>query len=577
MDSRVVKLQVKVFLDGDEEHAITMSSDIFKTPGMFSSLSVPNVDFWIKDAARALLEGRIMSTVQSAPDPDLLRDINIMDASRDTPEINISESDASDDVVLHENQGGVATPDGYFGDDLVGIVNPELDKEAHLNITVTPLLLSDEQEKKKLHVIIRQEALDKAEEHARKDPSRETGGVMLGTFVEDETTITVVFTGIVRALSAVRKTSSVKFTPETWAEIWQSIDQDKDYSDENLWCIVGWYHTHPSFGIFLSGYDQFIQKEYFTRKGHLALVIDPVRKEKGFFVTNKATGETPVLEEQLLTYVKDDKDLIRHLNELQARIEFSHIPSSETHKDDGTLVSEGSGEVKSNVPAGEINKDDATPDLEKTEEVQSDIPAGINSQDAGALVPEDSGDAKSNISTDEVNTDDATTPALERSEDVRSDLPPVAINKDDVISITEDKKDAKSSVSADNVNKEDAVSPLERSEKTGLDFLPGIENGALKSEDEEDATPNVPADDVNKENTALAPEKNEEALPDLPPNLPGISIPGNGGEVRSESVSVIKPIHIWSIEHVRIFFSRLLHLRKTKSKLDLPQKDDEHE
>ena len=47
--------------------------------------------------------------------------------------------------------------------------------------------------------------------------------------------------------------------------------------------IVGWYHTHPDFGIFLSDYDVFIHQHFFSGPGQIALVIDPVRKLEGVF------------------------------------------------------------------------------------------------------------------------------------------------------------------------------------------------------------------------------------------------------------------------------------------------------
>jgi proteasome lid subunit RPN8/RPN11 len=54
------------------------------------------------------------------------------------------------------------------------------------------------------------------------------------------------------------------------------------YPDESA-VIVGWYHTHPGFGIFLSGMDQFIHQNFFIQLWHVALVLDPVARRSGFF------------------------------------------------------------------------------------------------------------------------------------------------------------------------------------------------------------------------------------------------------------------------------------------------------
>ena len=59
-------------------------------------------------------------------------------------------------------------------------------------------------------------------------------------------------------------------------QLWQR------YPDESA-IMVGWYHTHPGFGIFLSGMDQFIHQNFFTQKWHIALVLDPIAKSGGFF------------------------------------------------------------------------------------------------------------------------------------------------------------------------------------------------------------------------------------------------------------------------------------------------------
>jgi proteasome lid subunit RPN8/RPN11 len=47
--------------------------------------------------------------------------------------------------------------------------------------------------------------------------------------------------------------------------------------------MVGWYHTHPGFGIFLSGMDLFIHQNFFTQIWHVAYVLDPRARTSGFF------------------------------------------------------------------------------------------------------------------------------------------------------------------------------------------------------------------------------------------------------------------------------------------------------
>jgi|YelNatPaOPRAMG01_1025707.scaffolds.fasta_scaffold02223_8 26S proteasome regulatory subunit N11 len=54
--------------------------------------------------------------------------------------------------------------------------------------------------------------------------------------------------------------------------------------------LVGWYHSHPNYGCFLSEIDLDSQRRYFPQAYHVALVVDPVRKEFSFFKLEKEGG-----------------------------------------------------------------------------------------------------------------------------------------------------------------------------------------------------------------------------------------------------------------------------------------------
>ena len=66
------------------------------------------------------------------------------------------------------------------------------------------------------------------------------------------------------------------------AETWQHIDREMDEKFPGR-KIVGWYHTHPGFGIFLSEMDLFIQRHFFKPPGRRRFVYDPQSKERGLF------------------------------------------------------------------------------------------------------------------------------------------------------------------------------------------------------------------------------------------------------------------------------------------------------
>jgi len=56
----------------------------------------------------------------------------------------------------------------------------------------------------------------------------------------------------------------------------------KKYNDDEHF-LIGWYHSHPGYGVFLSHTDVASQVTFFNQPYHVALVVDPLRSEYGFF------------------------------------------------------------------------------------------------------------------------------------------------------------------------------------------------------------------------------------------------------------------------------------------------------
>ncbi len=116
-------------------------------------------------------------------------------------------------------------------------------------------------------------------EHANTRHDAEVGGVLLGKVCRDaRETPYLLIDGHVAALEAESRASNVTFTAETWTKIHAAIDRDFPGAS-----IVGWYHTHPSFGIFLSEMDVFIHRHFFEAPHQVAIVIDPIAKTHGGF------------------------------------------------------------------------------------------------------------------------------------------------------------------------------------------------------------------------------------------------------------------------------------------------------
>ncbi len=85
--------------------------------------------------------------------------------------------------------------------------------------------------------------------------------------------------------SAVR----VRFKRGGFEQLFESMDScGFDY------IIVGWYHSHPGHGCFLSSTDIDTQRAMFEKRHHTALVIDPIAKDiRAFYLEEGRVRERP--------------------------------------------------------------------------------------------------------------------------------------------------------------------------------------------------------------------------------------------------------------------------------------------
>jgi proteasome lid subunit RPN8/RPN11 len=117
-------------------------------------------------------------------------------------------------------------------------------------------------------------------QHARENRRCEVGGVLLGDVRQDVAgQFHVIVTHALRAEFATETHAHLTFTHKTWLTIHQM--HESQYPDRT---IVGWYHTHPGWSIFLSASDLFIHRNFFKQPWQIALVIDPSIDQGGFFV-----------------------------------------------------------------------------------------------------------------------------------------------------------------------------------------------------------------------------------------------------------------------------------------------------
>jgi proteasome lid subunit RPN8/RPN11 len=132
--------------------------------------------------------------------------------------------------------------------------------------------------RQEFRVFLAEEAFDRAVARGDSDTTREIGGVLVGELLRDEAGPYLKIETTIDALHAEEKGAELTFTHATW----EHIHKEMDGKHENK-RVVGWYHTHPGFGVFLSDRDQFIQKSFFNLPFQVAFVYDPKSREHGMF------------------------------------------------------------------------------------------------------------------------------------------------------------------------------------------------------------------------------------------------------------------------------------------------------
>jgi len=120
--------------------------------------------------------------------------------------------------------------------------------------------------------------------HSVSDIKNEVGGVLIGQWCNDENNGQ--FIVVEHALPArhTRQGSVyLTFTQQSLVDIHDQMDAN--YKGLK---IVGWYHTHPSMGVFLSHYDTWLHSNFFPEPWQVALVVEPVSAIGGFFIRQKS-------------------------------------------------------------------------------------------------------------------------------------------------------------------------------------------------------------------------------------------------------------------------------------------------
>lgn len=142
----------------------------------------------------------------------------------------------------------------------------------------------------RLDLFISKLAEEKMRNHALAHSAEryEVMGLMLGSFHVNEGRIYALVKDVVTT-DLEASTVRVRFKRGGFEQLFESLD-----SCGFEYVIVGWYHSHPGHGCFLSKTDVDTQRTMFGEKHHTALVIDPIGQDvRAFFLEDDEVRERP--------------------------------------------------------------------------------------------------------------------------------------------------------------------------------------------------------------------------------------------------------------------------------------------
>lgn len=175
------------------------------------------------------------------------------------------------------------------------------------------------------HTLVLQSVINAIKAHGRSSMHKEVCGVLIGNLCWDNEAYLLI-DACIEGKYAEHQSGSVTFTSNTWDYIHKELSEK--YPNK---IIVGWYHTHPGFGIFLSNMDIFIHENFFNIRWQPAYVFDPQAEMEGFFFWNNKD-----LKEEKVMIIQDEAEVKSERSNSKKRINIgvidNRINANDEHK-----------------------------------------------------------------------------------------------------------------------------------------------------------------------------------------------------------------------------------------------------
>lgn len=118
-------------------------------------------------------------------------------------------------------------------------------------------------------------------QYARSSATGEKLAVLMGKHLVVDGKDTVFISGVIQARYTEKLKGMETITGQSWKYISEEIE--KYFADLE---IVGWMHSRPSFGAFVTSRDEAYHKKVFGGKDQVFFVVDPVDRQDRFYVLN---------------------------------------------------------------------------------------------------------------------------------------------------------------------------------------------------------------------------------------------------------------------------------------------------
>lgn len=127
-------------------------------------------------------------------------------------------------------------------------------------------------------------------QYARSGATGEKLAVLMGKILTIDGQTTVFISGVIQAKYTEKLKGMETITKRSWEYIEEEIE--KYFSGLS---VVGWMHSRPSFGAFVTSRDEAYHKKVFNRGSQVFFVVDPADRLDRFYVLNDSSkGLRPV-------------------------------------------------------------------------------------------------------------------------------------------------------------------------------------------------------------------------------------------------------------------------------------------